>query len=156
MGETDNSIMIPQEDGTVNKLWLIKWPSTEDKRCIEALKVAYANMLTDVYANADIKREIGVMTDFNPMLLPVPKMKHEELSPKTIQIMVENQSMKSPFTWDHLLRDGVYGAKLPLLESWPVLEQEDVMRIMASTHFIISSAIDFVKLTENLSELLKD
>jgi hypothetical protein len=43
-----------------------------------------------------------------------------------------------------------------MIGSWPVLEQEDVMRIMASTHFIISSAIDFVTLHENLSDLLRD
>jgi hypothetical protein len=30
------------------------------------------------------------------------------------------------------------------------------MRGMASTHFIMSSAIDFVKLTESLTDLVKD
>ena len=156
LDESDNSVMIPQDDGTVNKLWLIRWPSTEDKRCIEALKAAYASMLTDVYANANINREIGIMTDFNPKLLPVPKMKKEPLAQGAINILEANQRTRNPFTWDHLLENGVYGAKLPMIGSWPVLEQEDVMRIMASTHFIISSAIDFVTLHENLSDLLRD
>ena len=40
----------------------------------------------------------------------------------------------------------------PLLESWPAPEQDDVIRILASTDFIISSAIEFVKLTEDLPE----
>ena len=113
-------------------------------------------MLTDVYANANINREIGIMTDFNPKLLPVPKLKREPLAQEAINILEANQRKKSPFTWDHLLENGVYGAKLPMIGSWPVLEQEDVMRIMASTHFIISSAIDFVTLHENLSDLLRD
>jgi hypothetical protein len=78
--QSDHSTMIQQEEGTVDKLWLIKWPSTEDKRCVEALKLAYANMLKDVYENGDINREIGVMSAFNTKLMPIPKMQREDLS----------------------------------------------------------------------------
>jgi hypothetical protein len=61
-----------------------------------------------------------------------------------------------PFTWDHLLENGVFGSKLPIQESRQVLIQEDVMRVMASTLFIVSTAIDFVKLAESLADLFRE
>ena len=129
-------------------MYLCKWPNTADSNLLNEFKCITAGLVCQIRASSDnqLMRELLELTKLGHRSY----MTHKEFTPATKDIVDQANADRlhkmardgAPELWmyQHIM-EGFPALTYPYEEGEPVLEYQDVMRIIGITKFMVSRAM---------------